>query len=207
MPSTKTKMFFGYKIIRCPDFFYDANPHYVASWYKCFCRLSGVRLDKWMRKSSAMNFGLQSDQTCGGQTNTADWYLSCPTTECWERTDCFTVGKPARGQIPKPDILCQRSWFPSFHYQETERLLSLDQSVKTHKIRHSTKSKYIWYTMYLLEKKKTLRKKSRMRYNNINSQLDATITNFIYNYNQFNMFRAIISPILRSTRLCLQLVI
>jgi len=37
--------------------------------------------------------------------------------------------------------------------------------------------------------------------NNINSQLDATITNFIDNYNQLNIFRAIISPILRSTRL------
>jgi len=44
-------------------------------------------------------------------------------------------------------------------------------------------------------------------YNNINSQLDATLTNFIDNYNQLNMFRAIISPILRSTRLCLQLVV
>ena len=43
--------------------------------------------------------------------------------------------------------------------------------------------------------------------NNINSQLDATITNFIDNYNQLNMFRAIISPILRSTRQCLQLVV
>jgi len=43
-------------------------------------------------------------------------------------------------------------------------------------------------------------------YNNINSQLDATITNFIDNYNQLNMFWAIISPILRSTGLCLQLV-
>ena len=29
-------------------------------------------------------------------------------------------------------------------------------------------------------------------YNNINSQIDATITNFIDNYNQLNMFRAII---------------
>jgi len=37
--------------------------------------------------------------------------------------------------------------------------------------------------------------------NNINSQTDATITNFIDNYNQLNMFRAIISPILRSSRL------
>jgi len=45
------------------------------------------------------------------------------------------------------------------------------------------------------------------RYNNINSQLDATITNFIDSYNQLNMFRTIISPILRSTRLCLQLVV
>jgi len=27
-------------------------------------------------------------------------------------------------------------------------------------------------------------------YNNINSQVDATITNFIDNYNQLNMFRA-----------------
>ena len=44
-------------------------------------------------------------------------------------------------------------------------------------------------------------------YDNMNSQLDATITNFIDNYNQLNMFRAIISPILRSTRLCLQLVV
>jgi len=44
-------------------------------------------------------------------------------------------------------------------------------------------------------------------YKNINSQLDATIANFIDNYNQLNMFRAIISPILRSTRLCLQLVV
>jgi len=44
-------------------------------------------------------------------------------------------------------------------------------------------------------------------YNYINSQLDATITNFVNNYNQLNMFRTIISPILRSTRLCLQLVV
>ena len=44
-------------------------------------------------------------------------------------------------------------------------------------------------------------------HNNINSQLHATITNFIDNYNQLNMFRAIISPILRSIRLCLQLVV
>jgi len=34
----------------------------------------------------------------------------------------------------------------------------------------------------------------------MNSLLEATITNFIDNYNQLNMFRAIISPILRSTR-------
>ena len=45
------------------------------------------------------------------------------------------------------------------------------------------------------------------KYNNVNSQLDATITNFIDNYNQLNMFRSIISPIIRSTRLCLQLVV
>jgi len=43
-------------------------------------------------------------------------------------------------------------------------------------------------------------------YNNINSQLDATITNFIDNYNQLSVFQAIISPILRSTILCLELV-
>jgi len=43
--------------------------------------------------------------------------------------------------------------------------------------------------------------------NNINSQLDTTIANCIDNYNQLKMFRAIISPILRSTRLCLQLVV
>jgi len=30
---------------------------------------------------------------------------------------------------------------------------------------------------------------------------------FIDNYDKVNMFRAIISPILRSTRLCLQLVV
>ena len=44
-------------------------------------------------------------------------------------------------------------------------------------------------------------------YNNINSQLDATVRDFIDNYNQLSMFRAIISLILRSTRLCLQLVV
>ena len=44
-------------------------------------------------------------------------------------------------------------------------------------------------------------------YSYINSQLDTTITNFIDNYNQLNMFRAVISPILRSTSLCLQLVV
>jgi hypothetical protein len=43
-------------------------------------------------------------------------------------------------------------------------------------------------------------------YDDITSQLDATITNFIDNYNRLNMFRAIILPILGSTRLCLQLV-
>jgi len=41
----------------------------------------------------------------------------------------------------------------------------------------------------------------RGTYNNINSQLDATITDFIANSNQLNMFRAIILPTLRSTRL------
>ena len=30
---------------------------------------------------------------------------------------------------------------------------------------------------------------------------------FINNFNQLNLFRAMISPILRSTRLCLQLVV
>ena len=40
--------------------------------------------------------------------------------------------------------------------------------------------------------------------NNVNSQLDATVTNFIDNYDQLNMFRA---TILRSTRLCLQLAV
>ena len=35
----------------------------------------------------------------------------------------------------------------------------------------------------------------------LNNQLDATITNFIDNYNQLNMFRAKISPILSSTKL------
>jgi len=39
------------------------------------------------------------------------------------------------------------------------------------------------------------------------SKLDVTITDFIDNYNQLNMFRAIFSPILRNTRLCLQLVV
>jgi len=38
-------------------------------------------------------------------------------------------------------------------------------------------------------------------YSIINSQLDATITNFIDNYNQLSMFWVIISPILRSTKL------
>jgi len=47
----------------------------------------------------------------------------------------------------------------------------------------------------------------RWWYNNINSQLDATITNFIDNYNQLYIFRTIISPIIRSTRLCLQLMV
>ena len=48
---------------------------------------------------------------------------------------------------------------------------------------------------------------AKFKYNNVNSQLDAKITNFIDNYNQLNMFRAMISPILKSTRLCLQLVL
>ena len=43
--------------------------------------------------------------------------------------------------------------------------------------------------------------------NNVNSQLDATITDFIDNFNQLDMFRAVISPILRSTRLRLQLAV
>jgi len=40
-----------------------------------------------------------------------------------------------------------------------------------------------------------------MSESNINSQLDATITNFIDNYKQPNMFWATVSPILRSTGL------
>jgi hypothetical protein len=42
--------------------------------------------------------------------------------------------------------------------------------------------------------------------NNIDNQLDAK-QRFIINSNQLNMFRTIITPILRSTTLCLQLVI
>ena len=57
-------------------------------------------------------------------------------------------------------------------------------------------------TLYVSKQDNALCKK-----NNINSQLDATITNFIGKYNQLNMFRTIISSILRSTRLCLQLVV
>jgi len=45
------------------------------------------------------------------------------------------------------------------------------------------------------------------RYYNLNNQLDATITNFIDNFSQLNMFRVIISPIFRRTGLCLQLVV
>jgi hypothetical protein len=41
----------------------------------------------------------------------------------------------------------------------------------------------------------------RRNLSNINSQLDVTITDFTDNYNQLNMFRAIISPILRRTTL------
>jgi len=48
---------------------------------------------------------------------------------------------------------------------------------------------------------------AKFKYSNVNSQLDATITNFIDSYNQLNMFRATISPILMSNRLCLQLVV
>ena len=44
-------------------------------------------------------------------------------------------------------------------------------------------------------------------YNNINSQIDAKITNFVDNYNQINMSGAIISPILSISRLCLQIVV
>jgi len=44
----------------------------------------------------------------------------------------------------------------------------------------------------------------RHRYNNIKQP---TRCNFINNYSQLNMFRAIISPILRSTRLCLEFVV
>ena len=57
----------------------------------------------------------------------------------------------------------------------------------------------ILYSYYLTE--------NNNGFNNINSKLDAKITNFIDNYNQFNMFQAIISPVLRSTILCLQLVV
>ena len=46
-----------------------------------------------------------------------------------------------------------------------------------------------------------LRNKLPILCNNINSKIDATIIHFIDNYNQLNMFRAIISPILKSTRL------
>ena len=39
------------------------------------------------------------------------------------------------------------------------------------------------------------------------SRYSTTVTEFIDNYNQLNMFRAIISTILRSTRLCIQLMV
>ena len=43
--------------------------------------------------------------------------------------------------------------------------------------------------------------------NNINSKLHCNNNNFINNFNQLIMFRTIISPILRSSRLCLHLVV
>ena len=41
-----------------------------------------------------------------------------------------------------------------------------------------------------------------LKYNNINSQLDTTITDFIDNYNQLNMFRAML-PACRQHRWCI----
>ena len=56
-----------------------------------------------------------------------------------------------------------------------------------------------------LKKKMLLHYKEIVRwYKSTNSQLDATITDFVDNYNQLNMFPVIISPVLRNTRLCLQ---
>ena len=60
-------------------------------------------------------------------------------------------------------------------------------------------------------RKKNILRNTALEYekkkNNINSQADETITNFIDNCIQLNIFRGIISPILRSTRLCLKLVV
>jgi len=56
------------------------------------------------------------------------------------------------------------------------------------------------YVHSLVEKLKRFYENARC-YNKIYSK------NFINNFNQLNMFRATISPILRSTSLCLQLVV
>jgi len=59
----------------------------------------------------------------------------------------------------------------------------------------------IWYLIWKFVLHYTCR-----LYNNINSPRYNN-DNFINNFKQLSMFRAIISPILRSTRMCLQLVI
>ena len=48
--------------------------------------------------------------------------------------------------------------------------------------------------MYIVNEVLIVRPNTTLRYNNTNNQLDATIKNSIDNYNQLNMFWAIISP-------------
>jgi hypothetical protein len=134
--------FLGYRIIRSANSFYDANSHYVSNAYKCLCNPSGVRLDKF--ESSARNVSLQSNQTRTGQTNITDWYLSCPTADwCGEAipsrlSSCLL----AWVQIPKRHTPFQNSRFPRFCYHKTDRLLSLDQSIKIDEMPSTTKRKY-----------------------------------------------------------------
>jgi len=99
----------------------------------------------------------------------------------------------------------QTGYLPQHPYLKAHSICNFCNRM-TFKVTHPSQQNKVPPTAMFSDPADTTKKYTYF-YNNINNQTDATIMLFINNLNQFNMFRAMISPIIRSTRLCLQLVV
>ena len=152
-------------------------------------------LSYWYRNKRLQNSPLES--SCVVIALVENYSTSKPLKVSPEKSQILICDAVVAGDIFRVDDACHKKFCIYRSYKSTCSCRTKDHSLRTHcsvKLKHLTSKFSHMYGCLLI-------------CIIIDSQLDATITHFIDNCNQLNMFRAIISPTLRSTRLCLQLVV